>query len=248
MSMKGVILAGGSGTRLHPLTRVTNKHLLPVYDRPMIYYPLDTLRDAGIEHALVIVGGRSVGDVVELLQDGSEFGLRIAYRYQPLALGISHAIGMAREFAGEDPILVILGDNILRGSLREFVERFLQSDAECGTVLTRVDDAHRFGVARFGDRGQIVGFDEKPQEPASDLIPIGVYLFRPSVFSVIDSLQPSGRGELEVTDLLNHYLKRGSLVHHVFTGTWADAGTIDSLLESGLERRTAGLTEARAVD
>ena len=248
MSMKGVILAGGSGTRLHPLTRVTNKHLLPVYDRPMIYYPLDTLRDARIEDAMVIVGGRSVGDVLELLQDGSEFGIRITYRYQPLALGISHAIGLAKEFAGDDPILVILGDNILRGSLSEFAERFLQSAAECGAVLTRVDDPHRFGVARFGAGGQIVGFDEKPREPASDLIPIGVYLFRPSVFDVIDSLRPSGRGELEVTDLLNHYLAQNSLIHHVFTGMWADAGTVDSLLESGVERRADLSTQAHAVD
>ena len=234
MSVKGVILAGGSGTRLHPLTKVTNKHLLPVYDRPMIHYPLGTLRDAGISDALVILGGRSVGDVVELIQDGTEFGLHITYRYQSLALGISHAIGMARGFAGDDPICVILGDNILRGDLATFVQRFVDSDAECGAVLTRVDDPRRFGVARFDDAGEVVSFEEKPDRPASDLIPIGVYLFRPSVFDVIDKLQPSGRGELEITDLLNHYLTRRSLIHHIFTGDWADAGTIESLLESGV--------------
>lgn len=232
MTIKGLVLAGGYGTRLRPLTRVTNKHLLPVFDKPMIYYPLATLADAGITEAMVVLGGRSVGDIVELLQDGSEFGLEISFRYQPAARGISHAIGMARGFAGNDPICVVLGDNILRGSLREFVEEFGAGTADCGAVLTRVSDPERFGVARFGEDGAIVGFDEKPDKPASDLIPIGVYLFRPTVFDVIKKLEPSSRGELEVTDLLNHFLSRGSLMHHVFSGDWADAGTIESLAET----------------
>ena len=234
MPIKGVVLAGGSGSRLTPLTLVTNKHLLPVYDKPMIFHPLRTLHEAGIDEVLVILGGRSVGDVVELLQDGSDLGLRISYRYQPLALGISHAIGMAREFAGDEPVCVILGDNILRGSLEDYVRDFVESDAECGAVLTRVGDPRRFGVARFDDAGRVLGFDEKPDQPASNLIPIGVYLFRPSVFDVIDQMKPSDRGELEITDLLNHFLERGTFIHHVFHGEWADAGTIESLLESSV--------------
>lgn len=234
MPLKGVVLAGGIGTRLAPLTLVTNKHLLPVWDRPMIHYPLATLREMAIDEVQIVVGGRSVGEVLELIGDGSEFGLRVSYRYQPSALGIAHGIGMVRDFAGDDPICIILGDNILDGSLRAFAERFVASDAGAGAVLTRVSDPERFGVAELGADGAILGFEEKPALPASDLIPIGVYLFRPSVFDVIEQLEPSARGEFEITDLLNHYLGTGSLIHHVFTGSWADAGTIDALLETSL--------------
>ena len=234
MPLRGVVLAGGSGSRLAPLTQVTNKHLLPVWDRPMIHYPLATLREMGVDEVLIVVGGRSVGDVLELVGDGSEAGLRVSYRYQSNALGIAHAIGLARDFAGADPICIVLGDNILDGSLRAFAQRFVASDAEGGAVLTRVPDPERFGVAELGTDGEIVGFEEKPSDPASDLIPIGVYFFRPSVFDVIDGLEPSARGELEITDLLNHYLRAGSLIHHVFDGSWADAGTIDALLETSV--------------
>ena len=232
MALKGVVLAGGSGSRLFPLTLVTNKHLLPVYDRPMIYYPLAALREMGCEEVLVVVGGRSVGDILELLHDGSDIGLSLTYRYQRGALGIAHAIGLAREFAGDDPIAIVLGDNILRGSLREFADRFGSGDAEAGSVLKEVPDPERFGVAEFDDAGRVVGFEEKPAHPKSNLIPIGVYLFRSSVFGVIDDLKPSARGEFEITDLLNHYLRQGSLIHTVFEGEWHDAGTIDSLLEA----------------
>jgi glucose-1-phosphate thymidylyltransferase len=232
MALKGVVLAGGSGSRLFPLTLVTNKHLLPVYDRPMIYYPLAALREMGCEEVMVVVGGRSVGDILELLHDGSDIGLRLTYRYQRGALGIAHAIGLAREFAGADPIAIVLGDNILRGSLREFADRFVSSDAGAGAVLKQVPDPERFGVAEFDAMGNVVGFEEKPAQPKSDLIPIGVYLFQPSVFDVINSLRPSARGEFEITDLLNHYLREGSLVHTVYDGDWQDAGTIESLLEA----------------
>jgi glucose-1-phosphate thymidylyltransferase len=234
VALKGVVLAGGSGTRLVPLTLVTNKHLLPVWDRPMIHFPLASLREMGIDEVLVVVGGRSVGEILELIQDGSQLGLRVSYRYQPDALGIAHAIGLARDFAGDDPICIILGDNILDGSLRAFADRFVASGAGAGTVLTRVPDPERFGVAELGSDGEVIGFEEKPERPASDLIPIGVYLFQPSVFDVIDGLEPSARGEFEITDLLNHYLRRRSLIHHVFTGAWADAGTIDALLETSV--------------
>ena len=230
--MKGVVLAGGSGTRLFPLTLVTNKHLLPVYDRPMIFYPLATLQEVGVREVLMVVGGRSVGDILELLHGGSEFGLELTYRYQRGALGIAHAIGLARGFAGSDPIAIVLGDNIVHGSLRGFAEVFERGGAEAGAVLKRVPDPQRFGVAELGPTGNIVAFEEKPSHPKSDLIPIGVYFFRPSVFDVIQKLKPSGRGEFEITDVLNHYIARGSLIHHVFEGEWMDAGTIESLLHS----------------
>ncbi len=232
MRLKGVLLAGGSGTRLFPLTLVTNKHLLPVYDRPMIFHPLATLKEMGCAEVMVIVGGRSVGDVLELLHDGSQFGLDLTYRYQRGALGIAHAIGLARSFVRDDPVAVVLGDNIVRGSLRAFADEFVRGDAQAAAVLKRVADPVRFGVADFDANGRIVGFEEKPQRPKSDLIPIGVYLFRPSVFEALHQLRPSARGEFEITDVLNHYVREGSLVHHVFEGDWSDAGTVESLLEA----------------
>jgi glucose-1-phosphate thymidylyltransferase len=232
MTLKGVVLAGGSGSRLFPLTLVTNKHLLPVYDRPMIFYPLEALREMGCREVMVVVGGRSVGDILELLHDGSDLGLSLTYRYQRGALGIAHAIGLAREFAGDDPIAIVLGDNILHGSLRAFADAFVAGEAEAGAVLKRVPDPQRFGVAEIDGEGRIVGFEEKPEHPKSDLIPIGVYLFRPSVFDAIGQLRPSARGEFEITDLLNHYLRIGSLAHCIFEGEWMDAGTTDALLQS----------------
>ena len=232
MALKGVVLAGGSGSRLFPLTLVTNKHLLPVYDRPMIFYPLDALKAMGCREVMVVVGGRSVGDILELLHDGSDIGLTLTYRYQRGALGIAHGIGLAREFAGDDPIAIVLGDNVIRGSLRAFADAFVDGDHEAGAVLKEVPDPERFGVAELDDAGRLLGFEEKPARPKSNLIPIGVYFFRPPVFGVIDTLEPSARGEFEITDLLNHYLRRGSLAHTVFDGEWEDAGTIGSLLEA----------------
>ena len=232
MGLKGLLLAGGSGSRLFPLTLVTNKHLLPVYDRPMIYHPLATLRDMGCREVMVVVGGRSVGDVLELLHDGSDVGLDLTYRYQRGALGIAHAIGLARDFAGDDPMAVVLGDNILRGSLREFADEFCKSSSGAGAVLKAVPDPHRFGVAEFGDDGKVIGFEEKPANPKSNRIPIGVYLFRPSVFDVLRELRPSARGEFEITDVLNHYVRERSLIAHDFAGDWMDAGTVESLLDA----------------
>lgn len=198
----------------------------------MIYYPLATLREMGCTEVLVVVGGRSVGDILELLHDGSDIGLNLTYRYQRGALGIAHAVGLAAEFAGDDPIAIVLGDNILHGSLREFARSFESSDAGAGAVLKRVPDPERFGVAELNADGRIVGFEEKPAHPKSNLIPIGVYLFRRSVFEVITRLEPSARGEFEITDLLNHYLRADELVHTVYEGEWQDAGTIDSLLHA----------------
>lgn len=232
MALKGVVLAGGSGSRLFPLTLVTNKHLLPVYDRPMIYYPLAALKEMGCREVMVVVGGRSVGDILELLHDGSEFELDLTYRYQRGALGIAHAIGLAKDFAGDDPIAIVLGDNILHGTLADFARSFEEGEAQAGAVLKQVPDPERFGVAELDADGRVIGFEEKPEHPKSDLIPVGVYFFRPSVFDVIHTLKPSARGEFEITDLLNHYLRLGSLVHTVFDGEWMDAGTIEALLES----------------
>jgi len=188
--MKGLILAGGTATRLFPLTIVTNKHLLPIYDRPMIYYPLETLAGMGIQEVMVIVGGKSVGDVVELLGDGEHFGLRLTYRYQRGALGIAHAIGLARDFVGNDAFCCVLGDNILRGSaLAPVAREFEAGPWGAGTLLYRVPDPERFGVAELAADGTVLGFEEKPAVPKSDLIPIGVYFLRPDAFGVIDLLR-----------------------------------------------------------
>ena len=241
--MKGVILAGGTGSRLHPLTRITNKHLLPIYDRPMIYYPIETLAGMGIREVMVVVGGKSVGDVVELLGDGNQFGLDLTYRYQHGALGIAHAIGLARDFVGTDAFCCVLGDNILRGPLLASVaEEFEAGPWGAGTLLFRVADPQRFGVAELDEAGTVIGFEEKPAAPKSNLIPIGVYFLRPDAFAVIERLAPSGRGEFEITDVLNHYIPGGGLFTRVFNGQWADAGTVPSLL------RAAELAAAAAAD
>ena len=231
--MKGVVLAGGTGTRLYPLTRVTNKHLMPVHDRPMIYFPLQTLAGMGITEVMVILGGRSIGDIVELLSDGHEFGLDLTYRYQRGSLGIAHAIGLTRQFVGDDSFCVVLGDNILLGEpLADTAQAFEQSGDGGGTLLYKVPDPHRFGVAEFDADGRVVGFEEKPEEPKSDSIPIGVYFLRPDAFDVIEHLVPSGRGEFEITDVLNHYVAQGGLFSRHYEGRWADAGTIEALLEA----------------
>jgi glucose-1-phosphate thymidylyltransferase len=231
--MKGLVLAGGTATRLFPLTIVTNKHLLPIYDRPMIYYPLDTLAGMGIRETMVIVGGKSVGDIVELLGDGRHLGLDLTYRYQRGALGIAHAIGLARDFIGDDSFCVVLGDNILRGPvLQQTAETFAAGSWGAGTLLYRVPDPQRFGVAELDASGRVLGFEEKPEHPKSDLIPIGVYFLRPDAFDVIEALAPSGRGEFEITDVLNHYIPGGGLFTEVYEGHWADAGTVPSLLRA----------------
>ena len=231
--MKGIVLAGGTATRLFPLTIVTNKHLLPIYDRPMIYYPIETLAGMGVREVMVIVGGKSVGDVVELLADGAHFGLDLTYRYQRGALGIAHAIGLARDFVGNDAFCCILGDNILRGpDLTETARQFEHGPWGAGTLLYRVPDPERFGVAEMDAEGNVVGFEEKPEKPKSDLIPIGVYFLRPSAFDVIDHLAPSGRGEFEITDVLNHFVPDGGLFSRIYEGHWADAGTVPSLLRA----------------
>ena len=238
--MKGLVLAGGTATRLFPLTIVTNKHLLPIYDRPMIYYPIATLAGMGIREVMVIVGGKSVGDVVELLADGVHFGLDLTYRYQRGALGIAHAIGLARDFVGDDSFCCVLGDNVLLGPPLEPVAREFESGPwGAGALLYEVADPERFGVAELDKDGNVLGFEEKPAVPKSNLIPIGVYFLRPDAFGMVDRLVPSRRGELEITDLLNNYLP-GGLFARRFEGLWTDAGTVGSLL------RAAELAEQEA--
>ena len=231
--MKGIVLAGGTATRLFPLTTVTNKHLLPVYDRPMLYYPLTTLAGMGIDEVLVILGGKSVGDVVELLADGEHLGLDLTYRYQRGPLGIAHAIGLGRRFVGNDDFCVVLGDNVLLGPrLSGTAHEFSASGCGAGALLYQVPDPGRFGVAGFDRAGRLVEFEEKPEEPKSDLIPIGVYFLRPEAFDVIARLEPSKRGEFEITDVLNHYIREGQLFWRRYDGVWSDAGTVPSLLRA----------------
>ena len=247
--MKGLILAGGTASRLHPLTLVTNKHLLPIYDRPMIYHPIETLRGMGIREVMIILGGKSIGDIVELLGDGSQFGLDLTYRYQREALGIAHAIGLARHFVGDETFCVVLGDNVLRGpALKDVADAFATSGSGAGALLHKVPDPERFGVAEFAPDGTLVAFEEKPSQPKSDLIPIGVYYLRPDAFDVIAHLHPSGRGEFEVTDVLNHYIASGGLFWRTYEGHWSDAGTIESLLHaSSLAAEAAGVPLAGAA-
>lgn len=226
---KGVILAGGTGSRLHPLTKVTNKHLLPVGDKPMIYYPIETLVDAGVKELLIVLGGESVGDFVRLLGDGSEFGLSILYyAHQAKADGIAGALRLARRFVAEDPFIVMLGDNITDRSIRPFVDKFAAAPDDARVILKKVDHPERFGVAEV-QGGKIVRIVEKPKERIGDLAVTGIYMYPSDVFEIIAGLKPSARGEFEVTDINNAYLERGRLRHDVFDGLWTDAGTFPSL-------------------
>jgi len=230
--VKGVVLAGGLGTRLAPMTRVTNKHLLPVYDRPMIYYPIQTLVEAGIAEILLVTGGNNAGDFLRLLGDGKDFGLRhLNYTYQEGEGGIAAALRLAEHFAGGEPICVILGDNILERSIRPAVERYAARGRGGLVLLKEVPDPERFGVPVFaGDR--IVRIEEKPNVPASRYAVVGVYMYDARVFDVIRTLAPSGRGELEITDVNNQYLAWGELDHAFVEGWWTDAGAVESLFRA----------------
>jgi len=229
--MKGIILAGGSGTRLHPLTKIPNKHLLPVYDRPMIYYPLETLVEAGIEDIMLVTGGNHAGEFLKLLGNGREFGLKhLNYTYQERAGGIAEALGLTQHFAGGDKVVVMLGDNLIQDSLREAVQAFEAQPEGAKILLKAVPNPMEYGVAELqGDR--IVGIEEKPRQPKSNLAVIGIYFYDAQVFDVIQTLEPSLRGELEITDVNNAYLQRGQLAHELVRGWWGDAGeSIEALL------------------
>jgi glucose-1-phosphate thymidylyltransferase len=228
--MKGIILAGGTGSRLYPLTKVTNKHLLPVYDKPMIYYPLNTLISAGITEIMIVSGRGHAGHFLELLGSGVEFGVRLTYEIQEKAGGIAEALGLAASWADEDNVAVILGDNIFQDDIRPEVSSFKEG---AKIFLKEVPDARRFGVAELkGDR--VISIVEKPEHPKSSYAVTGLYLYDHSVFSVIKNLKPSGRGELEITDVNNAYLRKGSMRYSVLEGYWSDAGTFDSLLRASV--------------
>lgn len=231
--MKGIILAGGLGSRLHPLTKVTNKHLLPVYDRPMIYYPLEKLCAAGIREVMLVTGGNSAGDFLRLLGNGSEFGLRgIYYAYQQGERGIADALRLCEHFADGQPIAVILGDNIFEASVAPYLRRFEQQRRGARILLKEVSDLQRFGVPVFdGDR--IVEIQEKPTEPKSRYAVTGLYMYDAKVFDFIRELSPSERGEYEIADVNNRYIRLGELQYDVLEGWWSDAGTFESLFRAG---------------
>jgi glucose-1-phosphate thymidylyltransferase len=242
--MKGVILAGGLGTRLHPLTKITNKHLLPVYDRPMIFYPIQTLVDAGVRNLLIVTGGNNAGDFRRLLGNGKAFGLpHINYAYQEGEGGIADALRLAEHFADGDKIVVMLGDNIIGKSIRRGVAAFRKQKHGARLYLKKVQNPQAYGVAELrSDR--IVNIVEKPKKPKSNYAVIGIYMYDNQVFDIIRTLKPSHRGELEVTDVNNAYLQRGQLEYEILDGWWADAGAShQKLLETSLQvARQQGLT------
>jgi len=231
--MKGVILAGGLGTRLHPLTKVTNKHLLQVYDRPMIYYPIQTLVNAGITEILLVTGGKNAGDFLKLLGNGKAFGLQhLNYTYQEGEGGIAAALRLAEFFVGDDSVCVMLGDNIIEKNIVLPVQAFQRQGNGAQILLKEVKDPQRFGVAVLhGDR--VISIEEKPKEPKSSFAVTGIYFYDHEVFNIIRTLTPSDRGELEITDVNNAYIKRGQMSWHMLDGWWTDAGTFDSLLQAG---------------
>jgi glucose-1-phosphate thymidylyltransferase len=230
--MKGVVLAGGTGSRLNPLTRVTNKHLLPIYDKPMVYYAIQTLVNAGIHEILLVTGGKNAGEFLRLLGNGRDFGLRhLNYTYQEGEGGIAEALGLAEYFAANEPICVVLGDNIIENNICRAVENFRTQKDGAKILLKEVTDAQRFGVAEVRG-GRVLGIEEKPTDPKSNYAVIGIYLYDATVFEKIRRLKPSGRGELEITDVNNFFIEEGTLTYEVLDGWWTDAGTFESLLRA----------------
>ena len=230
--MKGIVLAGGTGSRLFPLTKITNKPLLPIYDRPMIYYPIQTLVDAGVRDIMIVTGGRNSGDFLRLLANGKEFGLKhINYTYQEGEGGIADALALAEHFADGHKICVVLGDNIIETDVRAAVEQFRAQDKGAHILLKEVPDAERFGVAEV-EGGKVVGIEEKPKRPKSNYAVTGIYMYDATVFEKIHTLVPSRRGELEITDVNNAYIREGSMTFSFLNGWWTDAGTFDSLLRA----------------
>ncbi|MCC6847282.1 MAG: NTP transferase domain-containing protein [Deltaproteobacteria bacterium] len=231
--MKGVILAGGLGTRLHPLTRITNKHLLPVFDRPMIHYPLQALINAGIRDILLVTGGSNAGDFLKLLGNGKDFGLQhLNYTYQEGEGGIAAALSLAEHFVDGERVCVVLGDNIIERNFAASATKFARGAEGARILLKAVPDPERFGVAAF--RGtRIVGIAEKPRRPKSRYAVTGIYMYDARVFDVIRTLKPSGRGELEITDVNNWYLRQGELGYEILRGWWTDAGTFEALHRAG---------------
>lgn len=232
--MKGIILAGGLGTRLYPLTKITNKHLLPIYEKPMIYYPIETLINAGITDIMIVTGGNHAGDFLRLLGNGKEFGLKhINYTYQEGEGGIAAALALAEYFADGQPICVVLGDNIIEKNIIKAVKDFEKQGKGAKILLKEVPDPERFGVAEIVD-GRLVSIVEKPKKPKSNLAVIGIYMYDERVFDIVKTLKPSERGELEITDVNNAYVKEGTMTWEMLKGWWTDAGTFESLLRANL--------------
>lgn len=230
--MKGVILAGGLGSRLSPLTRITNKHLLPVHNKPMIYYPIQTLINAGIEDIMIVTGGNSAGDFLKLLGNGKDFGLKhLNYTYQDGEGGIADALSLVEHFADHGPICVVLGDNIIEGNIRKAAGQYENQRSGAKILLKQVPDPQRFGVPEL-DGSKVLKIEEKPANPKSDFAVIGIYFYDSTVFDVIKTLVPSGRGELEITDVNNHYINHGAMTWDELDGWWTDAGTFESLLRA----------------
>ena len=228
--MKGVVLAGGLGSRLRPLTAVTNKHLLPVFNQPMIYYPIQTLVNAGITDIMIVTGGNSAGDFLKLLGNGKAFGLKhLNYTYQEGEGGIAAALSLVEHFAGDDAICVVLGDNIIEGNIRAAADSYREQRSGAKILLKRVSDPQRFGVPELNGK-HVLRIEEKPAQPKSDYAVIGIYMYDARVFEIIRALKPSGRGELEITDVNNAYIERGEMTWDELAGWWSDAGTFDSLL------------------
>ena len=230
--MKGLVLAGGLGTRLNPLTAVTNKHLLPVYNQPMIFYPIQTLINAGIEDIMIVTGGNSAGDFLKLLGNGKDFGLKhLNYTYQQGEGGIAEALALAEHFAAGEEICVVLGDNIIEGNITRAFNRYTDQGGGAKIILKKVEDPQRFGVPELeGDR--VVRIEEKPDQPKSDYAVTGIYMYDAEVFDIVKTLKPSARGELEITDVNNVYIDRGRMTWEELDGWWTDAGTFTSLLHA----------------
>ncbi|MFH1509290.1 MAG: sugar phosphate nucleotidyltransferase [bacterium] len=227
--MKGVVIAGGSGTRLKPLTKIVNKSVLPVYDKPLIYYPILTLKDAGIENILIISGTEHAGQYLDLLGSGKELGVKLSYELQEKPGGIAQALGLAEDFADDEAVVAILGDNVFEDNFKQAVEEFSKKEKGAKVVLKEVPDPERFGVAKIsGDK--IEEIIEKPTDPETNLAVTGLYMYDNRCFEFIKGLKPSDRGELEITDLNNIYIKEGTMLYDKAKGFWVDAGTFDSLL------------------
>ncbi|MEY3162039.1 MAG: glucose-phosphate thymidylyltransferase [Planctomycetota bacterium] len=239
--MKGVVLAGGLGSRLYPLTKITNKHLLPVFNKPMIYYPIQCLVNAGITDIQIVTGGNSAGHFLQLLGNGADFGLKqLNYAYQQGEGGIAEALKLAEPFAKGEPICVVLGDNIIEGNIKKAVEDFKKQGGGAKILLKEVHDPERFGVATVKD-GKVLKIVEKPKQPETNLAVIGIYMYDPSVFEICRTLKPSSRGELEITDVNNEYISRGNLTYDVLKGWWTDAGTFESLYRAATLIREGGV-------
>ena len=244
--MKGVVLAGGLGKRLEPLTRITNKHLLPVYNKPMIYYPLETLVEAGITDIMLVTGGNNAGDFLRLLGNGGEFGAQLHYTYQRGEGGIAEALSLAEHFAGGEKVIVLLGDNVIEKSIKAYVKKFDAQARGARLLLTDVDTPELFGVADIRD-GKLINIIEKPAHPASKLVVTGVYMYDAQVFEIIKTLKPSGRGELEITDVNNAYIRRGEMTYDILEGWWTDAGLPETLYRAATLVREHVLSRASSA-